>query len=392
MRRNLLIIGSLILLMNVINGFAQGPATTPSSSSSGECLVYIGTRASEKSKGIYMCRLDTTTGKLTSPTIAAETTDPAFLAIHPNHHFLYAVGENARFAGTSNGTVSAFAIDLATGKLTLLNQQNSGGQGPCHLAVDASGQCVLAANYGSGSVAAFPIHADGSLGGVSAFMQHHGSASTQNDKPAHTPTKSDLTSPIAGHFALTSASTKSSFIKWTWKALRLHPTIRRTLRSLPALARAISPSVRMAAMFTSSMRWQTRSRLLIAMHRRALSKNYRPSPRSPPSLKAPTPQRRSSFIPVASSSMVRTAQTTASPFTQWIQQPARLRWSNTSRPLAKYPDLSGSIQPGNFLVAANQSSDNLVAFRIDPKTGRLKPTGQTLEVPSRVCVTFLPLP
>jgi 6-phosphogluconolactonase (cycloisomerase 2 family) len=32
-----------------------------------------------------------------------------------------------------------------------------------------------------------------------------------------------------------------------------------------------------------------------------------------------------------------------------------------------------------------------VQFRIDPNTGRLTPTGQVLEVPSPVCVTFVPI-
>src|SRR5260221_6434963 len=109
MRRNHLIICWLILLMNLTDGFALGLESAPPPPSHGECLVYIGTRASAKSKGIYMCRLDTATGALTSFGLAAETTDPAFLAIHPNHRFLYAVRETGGFEGTSNGAVNAFA-------------------------------------------------------------------------------------------------------------------------------------------------------------------------------------------------------------------------------------------------------------------------------------------
>jgi 6-phosphogluconolactonase len=60
--------------------------------------------------------------------------------------------------------------------------------------------------------------------------------------------------------------------------------------------------------------------------------------------------------------------------------------------LGKTPRAFGIDPSGNFLLAANQASDNIVVFRIDPKTGRLKPTGQTLEIPTPVCVTFLPQP
>ncbi|MEI9959820.1 MAG: beta-propeller fold lactonase family protein [Limisphaerales bacterium] len=60
--------------------------------------------------------------------------------------------------------MSAFSLDAITGKLVRLNQQNSGGNGPCHISVDATGKCLLVANYGSGSIAALPIQADSSLG------------------------------------------------------------------------------------------------------------------------------------------------------------------------------------------------------------------------------------
>src|SRR5258708_6328370 len=51
-------------------------------------LVYIGTYTDKGSKGIYAYRLDSATGKLASLGVAAETPNPTFLAIHPNHRFL----------------------------------------------------------------------------------------------------------------------------------------------------------------------------------------------------------------------------------------------------------------------------------------------------------------
>jgi 6-phosphogluconolactonase len=63
--------------------------------------------------------------------------------------------------------------------------------------------------------------------------------------------------------------------------------------------------------------------------------------------------------------------------------------------LAQAPTLgktprSFTIDPtGAYLFVANQDSDNVVQFRINPNTGHLTPTGQVLQVPSPVCVTFL---
>src|SRR5437660_1757608 len=94
--------------------------------------VYVGTYTGKDSKGIYRFDLDLATGKLSNKELAAEASSPAFLAIHPNHKFLYSVNEVNDIGGSKAGGVSAFAIDAKTGNLTLLNQQTSGGPGPCH--------------------------------------------------------------------------------------------------------------------------------------------------------------------------------------------------------------------------------------------------------------------
>ena len=78
------------------------------------------------------------------------------------------------------GAVKGYAVDANTGKLTPLNQQISGGSGPCHISVDATGKCLLVANYGGGNIAALPIHADGSLGEATDFIQHTGSSVNTN--------------------------------------------------------------------------------------------------------------------------------------------------------------------------------------------------------------------
>ena len=153
-------------------------AASPAESAAGqrETLVYFGTYTGAKSKGIYLSRLDLATGTLSTPELAGEAVSPSFLAIHPTRRFLYAVNEVSNFAGKKSGAVTAFAIEAGTGKLARLNQQPSGGDGPCHLNVDATGKYVLIANYGGGSCAAFPVGADGQLGPASAFVQHEGSS------------------------------------------------------------------------------------------------------------------------------------------------------------------------------------------------------------------------
>jgi 6-phosphogluconolactonase len=49
-----------------------------------------------------------------------------------------------------------------------------------------------------------------------------------------------------------------------------------------------------------------------------------------------------------------------------------------------------AIDPtGSWLLAANQDSDRIVVFRLDLKTGHLKPTGDVVQLPSPVCLKFV---
>src|SRR5579859_2072473 len=165
---------TMVVLALGANLFDFAPMPASAASESNTQLVYFGTYTGQKSKGIYVARFDAGTGKLSTPELAAETRNPSFLAVHPNHRFLYAAGEVDSFGGKPQGVISAFRIDPQSGHLEPINEQPSGGAGPCHLAVDHTGKCLLVANYGSGSVAALPLTTDGRLGPPVISIQHHG--------------------------------------------------------------------------------------------------------------------------------------------------------------------------------------------------------------------------
>ena len=160
----------LLLVMTFVASFASAAAAD------GKYLFYVGTYTQEgsKSKGIYAYRFDAATGQSTSLGLAAETTNPSFVALHPSGRFLYAVNEVGNYQGPNSGGVSAFSVDRETGKLTFLNEVPSRGADPCYIIVDKAGKNVLVANYTGGSVAVFPIAEDGRIGEATAFVQHHG--------------------------------------------------------------------------------------------------------------------------------------------------------------------------------------------------------------------------
>ncbi len=103
-------------------------------------FVYVGTYTSEKSKGIYLFRLQTGHAPTLAPLgVAAETPNPSFLEIDGRRLLLFAVNEIDQFEGKPGGAVSAFSIDRTTGTLTPLNQQPSVGSGPVTSCSTSSG-------------------------------------------------------------------------------------------------------------------------------------------------------------------------------------------------------------------------------------------------------------
>jgi 6-phosphogluconolactonase len=113
--------------------------------------------------------MDSIGGELTLVKLAAEARNPSWLSLDPTGWYLYSVNGISDYEGRG-GSVSAYAVDSATGNLRLLNRVSSEGTGPAHLSVDASGKYVFVANYNGGSVAVLPILATGELG-PSAYTQ-----------------------------------------------------------------------------------------------------------------------------------------------------------------------------------------------------------------------------
>ena len=83
-----------------------------------------------------------------------------------DHRFLYANSEIPDYGPDKTGSVTAYAVDAATGALKPLNTVSSGSAGPAYIAIDPSGKFVLVANYPGGSFAVIRIKPDGSLGEI----------------------------------------------------------------------------------------------------------------------------------------------------------------------------------------------------------------------------------
>ncbi|WP_377860020.1 lactonase family protein [Allokutzneria oryzae] len=155
------VVGGSVLMSHGAQAATHGVATR---------RVFLGcyTLGAGGGKGIGLADADVQTGALTVTSTLEGVVNPSFLTLAPNRRTVYAVNE------TTDGRVSAFAVDAAGG-LKALGSQSALGADPCHLAVHPSGRFLLTANYSSGSVAVHPIREGGALGAATDLVQHTGS-------------------------------------------------------------------------------------------------------------------------------------------------------------------------------------------------------------------------
>jgi 6-phosphogluconolactonase len=147
-------------------------------------FAFIGTYTRLGSEGVYTLRLNGDTGELTQVSVATGLENPSFVALDPSGDHLYAVSESSGFNGS--GGITAFNVNRSTGELTQINQQSTGGPGPCHLMIDETDSVVIVTNYSGGSVSIHPLADDGSVGEHSDFVQHVGSSvNQQRQQEAH---------------------------------------------------------------------------------------------------------------------------------------------------------------------------------------------------------------
>ncbi len=356
-----------------------------------ELLVYVGTYTGAKSKGIYVSRLNVSTGALSAPQLAVETPSPSFLAVRPQGDFLYAVNEVDTFQGKSTGSVSAFAIDKTTGLLKPLNQASSGGPGPAHLSLDADGATVLVANYGGGSIAVLPIARDGRLEGPTSFIRHTGS-SVNPDRQREPHAHQIIVDP-SNRFAYVADLGIDKVMIYRFDAAR-HSLTAAASDSAPLKPGAgprhavISASGRFAYVINEL-------HCTITAFRRDAASG------------ALTELQTLSTLPpgVSPEKGFSTAEIALSPTGGFLYgsnrghdsisvfavdaASGRLTYVANTLTGGKTPRGFGIEPGGSYLLAANQNSDSVVVFRIDRATGKLTATGTSIHVGSPVDVKFV---
>jgi len=369
--------------------FAAAGRLPDKPAASGKYLVFVGTyTAKTQSKGIYSYEFDADTGKLTPKGIAAETPDPSWVAVHPNGKYLYAANE----AGKSSA-VSSFAIDKKSGNLALLNQMPALGEDPCYLSFDKTGKYLFVANYSSGTVAVFPVLTDGRLGEHTALVK---------DQGALGPNKERQEAPHAHWIGVTPGNLFTFVADLGLDEImiyRFDANKGSLLPHEPAFAK-VEPGAgpRHIAIHPSSRFVYTVNELksTVTVFSSAAQKKNRPYL---------VLKQQVSMLPKDFSGRNDSAEITVHPNGKFLYASNRGHDSiavfaidEANGTLTPVADVStGGKEPrhfaidptGKFLLAENQFSNNIVVFKIDLVTGGLTPTGQVVEVPSPVNLTFV---
>ena len=347
--------------------------------------VYFGTYTTKtKSEGIYRSTLDMETGRLSEPELAAKVANPSFIEIHPNGKFIYAVTEG------KTGAVRAFAIDPATRKLKLLNECPSGGSGPCHISIDRDGKILLAANYSSGSVAAIPINADGTLSGPACVIQHKGSS--VNPKRQKEPHAHSINFSPDGRFAFAAdlGLDKIMIYKVDYATGKLEANTPPFAKVKPGAGPrhfTFNPDGKFASVISE-------------LDERVTAYAYNAQSGEL------TKIQQISTLPDDFKGISWCAEVKVHPNGKFLYgsnrghdsiviykiDPANgtLTLSGFQNAGIKNPRNFNLDPSGRFCVVANQDSDSVCTFRVNPETGALEPTGNPITIGKPVCVRFLP--
>jgi 6-phosphogluconolactonase len=347
--------------------------------------LLIGTYTTGKSQGIYVYHFDTETGKVTYQDKVTGVNNPSYIAISNDRKFVYSVNE---VGAERTGSVSAFSFDAKTGKLVFINKQPSIGAGPCYITIDKARKNVFVANYAGGSLTVLPVKADGSLGEPSQNIQDEGTGPNKaRQEKGHVHTA--VLSPDEKYLLYTDLGTDRLNI----------------MHYNPAAAKPLTPGDPAYVSVTGGhgprhIAFSTNGKFLYLIQEMGGDINtYAYNNGQLKQLESQT------IVPDGFTGEIGASCIHVSPDGRFLystnrgtaneievfkisKETGKLIFVERTSSLGKTPR-DFTIDPtGNFLLVANQNSDDAYVFRIDKHTGKLTYTGTKIEVGNPSCLKF----
>ena len=355
---------------------------------SSKSLILLGTRTNALGKGIYSSFFDVKTGTCSAVSLAAEIASPTAFTLSANKRILYSVSELGN-DGKSDGSISAFAIDHGSGKLTLLNKVPSGGGGPTYLALDRTGKALLVGCYGSGRANAFRVLPDGKLGEQTASMTDYGTGPSPRQTVPHV--HCTVFSP-GNRFVLAADLGADRIFLFRFDpaagTLTPHdPPFHQAPAGTGPRAVVFHPNGKFAYLMSELVgtltvfAWDEKIGTLTELQTISCFPADGAGDRSGAGL-VMRPDGRFLYTTTRSDSSIEVFSIDPAKGTlvagQRVPSGGKLPWS------------CSLDAEGGHLISTNMSSNSANIFGIDPKTGNLNPVGSIPDVPSPVCAVFVP--
>jgi 6-phosphogluconolactonase len=370
---------SLSILLTAILAFLARPLCAA------DMFVYFGSHGKGPNYGFSLAHFDTETGNLTTPVLLLEAVAPAYFIISPDQKRLYTCNS------APGSSVSAYAIDRATAKLTFLNQKPSNGGDPSYVSLDATGRYLMIANFQGGSIAAFALEPDGSIGERTAFVQDTG-ASVNPARQSHPHAHSIRVDPSNRFVLAADLGLDKLFVyRFNAKTGALQPNDPPFATVAPGSGprhTVFLPNGRIAYLINEMgstiirFGWDSNAGVLTQYETfSTLPKDFTGTSTCAEILVHPSGK----FVYATNRGHNSVAVLSVEPET------GRLTLIQNISTRGKTPRNCEFDPTGRWLLVSNQDSDNAVVFRIDPTTGRLTQAAEPISVLSPFCERFLPV-
>lgn len=349
-------------------------------------FLFIGTYTNNGSKGIYVYRFDAATGKATPVSYADSIVNPSYLTIAPGGKFVYAVTESGM---KDTGSISAFAFDKTKAELTFINKYSSGGDNPCYVAITKNGKYVTVGNYSGGSLSAYPVNNDGSLQPYSQNIQHTGTG-VDKSRQDHPHVHCTVFSPDGKYLLVPDLGIDKVMI------YQFNPSATQPLQPAAQPFAASAPGhgprhITFHPNNTFAYLMEEMSGTVVAyLYKNGTLKRLQEIAAHPADYKGAIG---SADIHVSPDGKFLYASNRGDENNIAIfsidKKSGRLTSIGYQSVLGKTPR-NFTIDPtGNWLLAANQNSGNIVIFKRDKTTGKLSAMEEQIKVPSPVCLQMM---
>lgn len=350
-------------------------------------ILYTGTYAQRESQGIYVFNFNRDSGSFeliqTTPTIE----NPNFLVINKSKEILYAIHTIKDEGGKNKDVISSFKINKENGKLDFFSQLPTYGTGACHVSIDNTGEWIFVSHYNSGSITELSVNEDGSVKDSVQTIKFSGNSITRRQESSHV--HSSLVSPDNKFLYIADLGTDKVMI---------YSINSETGKLTPA---GNSPvEVEKGSGPRHFIFHPTKPYFYLVNELNSTVTVYKRNDNSGALIKSQT----ISTLPEGFSGRNLVADIHISPDGNFLYVTNRGHnsvavfqilpdgnlWFVSQHPvLGDHPRNFMIDEKGEFILVANQNTDNIVRFSINKKSGSLIPDGESLLVPAPVCLKWL---